>query len=432
MHENQARAVPSSLGANSAPRETFEVLRRAGLQWDRSRLGPTRSLTDIALLAWKQSGNTSTLDARGVPPLQQELLRLTWWSLYACRPHAYASLGLLAAEAVAPHSVLQRAPSGFAANASMAELARLLATSEATRCALGMQGVAETEQVAIDDADRGDADDSYFMNSTCRRFVVVLVSEPPPSRGWCHFHQEVRGLYRLGDVVERPKHQFKGAGSQVMREFNSSIAADYLRTERHGVNNIALLRAILKRRFAREQPLEAAVHIRAGDTIDAPGTSAVQFLCDRNAVGIHTLNPPLLGSYVKPLCYYETVADELHRLGVRTVTLIAGNHNPAGAEPRKSCTYIHAVGALFAKRAQVVYKLNLTADESFAAAARARFFVPSGGGYSALIMKMVRAEGNTVVRGTCKTFAEDFAMLPTAPVGVTQSPAGWLVPTTRK
>ena len=34
----------------------------------------------------------------------------------------------------------------------------------------------------------------------------------------------------------------------------------------------------------------------------------MQFLCDRNAVGIHSSNPPLLGAYVKPLCYYETVA----------------------------------------------------------------------------------------------------------------------------
>ena len=49
--------------------------------------------------------------------------------------------------------------------------------------------------------------------------------------------------------------------------------------------------------------------------------SAVQFLCDRNAVGIHAFNPPLLGAYVKPLCYFESAADELQRLGVRRVSM---------------------------------------------------------------------------------------------------------------
>ena len=150
-----------------------------------------------------------------------------------------------------------------------------------------------------------------------------------------------------------------------MQAFNSSIAAEYLRTDHHGVNNIALLRSILDRRFKHEPPLEAVVHIRAGDTIDAPGTTHVQFLCDRNALGIHWFSTPQLGTYVKPLCYYESAADQLQRLGVHTVTIIAGNHN-AAEPPRKSCAFIHVIGALLINLGfRVTYKLRLTADEGF-------------------------------------------------------------------
>ena len=89
------------------------------------------------------------------------------------------------------------------------------------------------------------------------------------------------------------------------------------------------------------------------------------------------------------------------------------------------------MGALFSRRFLVDYKLNLTADDGFAAAARARVFVPSGGGFSALLLKMVRAEGRTVVRGGCPLFAADFAGLPADSdegAGIAESPRGWLMP----
>ena len=88
------------------------------------------------------------------------------------------------------------------------------------------------------------------------------------------------------------------------------------------------------------------------------------------------------------------------------------------------------MGALFSRRFLVDYKLNLTADDGFAAAARARVFVPSGGGFSALLLKMVRAEGRTVVRGGCPLFAADFAGLPDSDegAGIAESPRGWLMP----
>lgn len=362
-----------------AERETFEVLRRAALHWDRSRIGaPTRTITDVARLpmqrAWDGS-NQSVLDARGVPVMRQELLRLTWWSLYACRPHEYALLGQLDAALVAPRLIVRQTPPGaLATNVTVAELAALRANLDVERC----NALARAEEVqqqprllrvphsvdkTVRDEDIGEQDDSFFFNATCRRFVQGLLRQASPASAWCHFRQEpARALYRLGDIVERAKHQGNGtkAHNQILRDFNSSIAAEYLRANRHGVNNIRLLRAILNRRFANETPLEAVVHIRAGDTIDAPSTSAMQFLCDRNSLGLHASNPPYGGTYVKPLCYYESVVESLRRSGVGNVVLLAGNHNPKGtAGPRKSCAYIRVVGELMQARGlRVVYGLS--------------------------------------------------------------------------
>jgi hypothetical protein len=417
--------APSGAAANSAL-EAIEVLTRAGLRWDRPKLGTVRTFADIALLqVHTHSGNTSSLPVgiANVPRAQQELLRLSWWSLYACRPHEYRPLALLPST-LAPVGILHHLPTTLLGGTlTLAELAVALAPAEALRCA--------RDRPAAGGGGEAHADDSYFFNETCRSLVANL-SQLPPSPAWCRFHAEARGLYRLGDVVERGRHQIKGAGAHVMRAFNSSIAAEYLRTDHHGVNNIALLRSILDRRFKHEPPLEAVVHIRAGDTIDAPGTTHVQFLCDRNALGIHWFSTPQLGTYVKPLCYYESAADQLQRLGVHTVTIIAGNHN-AAEPPRKSCAFIHVIGALLINLGfRVTYKLRLTADEGFAAAARARVFVPSGGGYSALIMRMVTANGGAVLRGGCPLFANDFARFPSGQprdedglVRIRHSSRGW-------
>ena len=395
--------------------ETFAVMKRAGLVWQRQFIGaPTKTLADIAKLPLQRKGNRSVLDA--VPTMQQELLRLTWYSVYACRQQYYHEIDSLVAAHVAPRGILRQLPHGqLGRNASMADLLALRASSnaDAERCAdfarvPGPREPAKREESTGDEY-IGTDDDTFFFNASCRRFMDGMLRRAPPAAEWCQF-QTAPSLYRLGDIVERPRQQEGGsAAKSLFRDFNDSIAADYLRTPNHGVNNHPLLRSILERRFAHVPPLEAALHIRAGDTIEEPGASAMQFLCDRNVFGRHSFSTPLLGAYVFSLCYYESIADELRNRSVRTVAIFAGNHNTQQGGMRKSCAYIRAIGEFFTSRNfHVIYKLNLTADESFAAASRARIFIPSGGGYSALIMKMSRVYGNTVVRGGCTPFAHDF------------------------
>ena len=65
--------------------------------------------------------------------------------------------------------------------ATMAQLAALLAPSEAARCTVASHELVDSPEGA--DADRGAMDDSYFMNATCRALVVDLLRAPPPSPG---------------------------------------------------------------------------------------------------------------------------------------------------------------------------------------------------------------------------------------------------------
>ena len=77
----------------------------------------------------------------------------------------------------------------------------------------------------------------------------------------------------------------------------------------------------------------------------------------------------------------------------------------------------------------MTYWLNESADDGFAAAALARFFVPSGGGYSALIAKMVNFNGGTVLRGGCELLRADFANQQwVSETMIFETPRGWLEP----
>ena len=67
----------------------------------------------------------------------------------------------------------------------------------------------------------------------------------------------------------------------------------------------------------------------------------------------------------------------------------------------RSCGYVHAVGRLLAEEGlRVELELGGRADDDFAAMSRASVFVPTGGGFSALVAAMVRARGGRVLRAT--------------------------------
>ena len=423
------RSEPPRPSLAREAQQTIEVLHRAGLFWDRGRLGNPRTIFDTALLHCSKlscgadspvQGNVTRLEAQGTPLGQQELLKRSWWGVFACRPETYAKLGALPHLHLAPKEVLRRLRAGDEAQlrartASIrGRVASLGALAEwdgrPTRCDAPIEGAPESVP-------------SHFLNQTCLRYVAGLVRSPSPPQGEgrkpsCALHRETRGVYRLGDVVERARHQklTSAASTQILRDFPGSIGATYLQSHGHGANNLTLLHRIISTspRFAARGRLEAVLHLRTGDTIESPQTTVVDFLCDRNSIGVHAYNTPLLGAYVKPLCYYESAADQLWEAGVRTVHILSGNHATLAAQvvpdAPKSCAYIYALGAFLRHRGfTVVPLLNLSADDGFAAAAQSRYYVPSGGGFSALLAKMVAYKNRgRVVKGGCALLSSDF------------------------
>ena len=463
-----AQAVSNAQPLASEAQQVIQVMHRAGLFWEMRKLGTPRTLFEVAVLpcpaaadvmgSWpltqghsgggrigsghessnsasdgngrethreRRSGSigsfhcgVSMLDAARVPERQQELLRVSWWEVFACWPHAYKRLGSLRKLDLAPKDVIRRLRARHHVHKKQQQQQQQQQQWDEMIKNMTLQDLAELASMprarCNHGEDRVNATSSYFMNATCTRLVSDLRMRKPKSQGWCMLHTESHGSYRLGDVVERPRHQTKGAAAIVLRDFPSSIAAKYLNAQGHGANNVALLHQILRKdpRYAGQPQLEALVHIRAGDTIEGPGTPTVQFLCDRNAMGIHAFNPPLLGAYVKPLCYYESAANQLWSRGVRVIHILSGNHAPSGVAKRdtsKSCDYIQVLGAFFSQRFRVEYLLNLSADDGFAVASLSRNFVPSGGGFSALIAKMVQHKRGHVIKGGCELLSRDFA-----------------------
>ena len=86
------------------------------------------------------------------------------------------------------------------------------------------------------------------------------------------------------------------------------------------------------------------------------------------------------------------------------------NYDAAREKPRfpRSCEYLRLVAhTLGAANISVSFHVDTPPDEDVALMARARLFVPTGGGFSALLSKLVRARGGAVLHPSPAEFCGD-------------------------
>jgi hypothetical protein len=187
-------------------------------------------------------------------------------------------------------------------------------------------------------------------------------------------------------------------------------------------------------------PLHAAIHLRLGDVVDAPFGSALpvgapleQRLCRRELDAQPWKLMP--NAYVIQWAAWQGVARRLRALRVRRVHLVASafytpnyrglsrmpqrgadgktdalSYAAAREKPRfpRSCEYLRLVAhSLRAANVSVSFRIDAPPDEDLALMARARLFVPTGGGFSALISKLVRARGGAVLHPSPAEFCGD-------------------------
>jgi len=252
----------------------------------------------------------------------------------------------------------------------------------------------------------------------------------------CDFYHRSWHMYRLGDMVIRPR--MSGCAWHV-RNFPASIATAYL--NRSGVlaamrqgtpraaarpPNLALLHAIAGEHQVGGAARAFAVHLRVGDVIDNDLTPVPKLLCRSVLLG---------GSdkwrgreYTRPLSYYDSLplADEFRKGNFSTLTLVVGGirgwnvdangqvqtgngsagwrrrHSTAPPQthnPWRSCAYVASVAKYLQQRLNVEVAVRSSdPDSDFAFMSHAKVYVPSGGGFSELVARMVSRSGGRVLR----------------------------------
>jgi hypothetical protein len=195
------------------------------------------------------------------------------------------------------------------------------------------------------------------------------------------------------------------------RTFPHSIAVQYM--QRTSTNlNVSVLFDIVRARVHSlslpschlPQPRELLVHVRLGDVFNyGPRSVSVDtFLADftPGPNGYH---------YVMPRRYYEDIIAQLRGkrrgahpsaasvVNVTTVTLFAGYHNGRSSD-RMSEEYLARVRALFVAHGfSTCVRLHCHPDDDVVYSAHAHYFLPSGGGFSRMIGRMVETNGGTVL-----------------------------------
>lgn len=202
-------------------------------------------------------------------------------------------------------------------------------------------------------------------------------------------------LYRLGDMIKYKHHRLnRDLGLNYHKKnFPNSIATEYMLTTNNKSDYPVLLKIISKRNYPRQYTNHLVIHLRLGDVIDNSTHSVNEFLHRPVYVNYSKGNSV---NYVKPIEYYKSIIIKSKLLGISKVIFITGFHR--GKDHTKSLKYLSHIKNLFeSKGFQCQTRINLDPDEDFLIMCNAKYFVPSGGGFSNVITNIVKLKGGMVI-----------------------------------
>lgn len=202
-------------------------------------------------------------------------------------------------------------------------------------------------------------------------------------------------LYRLGDMVRADdilwsRRNTKIGYTMYKKKYPDSIATKYMdRTTE--VNNYSVLLQIVNEYTPKVTCDNCLIiHLRIGDVIDSSDYSVSDHLKGPTP---YKKNSNII--YTKPLSYYITAIKIAKKKKIRNIILIGGYHK--NTNHTKSELYVDTIEKLFRNNNFICKKrINQDPDDDFVIMCNAKYFLPSGGGFSILISNIVRLKGGTV------------------------------------
>jgi hypothetical protein len=205
--------------------------------------------------------------------------------------------------------------------------------------------------------------------------------------------------YRIGDIVT--KYTYDDSRQYHIDNFPDTIATEYIRrnTSSFIIKNYSSLYEIINTRtssISPPSPTTYVIHIRVGDVIDNRSNSVIELLSTRENIWDNYLNFLFL-RYTKPLSFYKNKIEMIKPLGITTIVLVAGSHIKSCY--KKSTLFINCIKSYIEQESglTVSLKLGQNPDEDIMYMSKARFFTPSGGGFSLLIKKLVLLNNGTII-----------------------------------
>jgi hypothetical protein len=200
-------------------------------------------------------------------------------------------------------------------------------------------------------------------------------------------------LYRLGDMVRLDHKEWGRSNSKIgyvmyKKKYPYSIAKKYMdRTKK--INNYSVLLQILNEYTPKVTCDNCLIiHLRIGDVLDNSDYS----VSDHLKRPIPHKNKLM---YVKPLSYYIKTIKIAKKKKIRNIILIGGYHT--NTTHTKSDLYVDTIEKLFRNNNFICKKrINQDPDDDFVIMCNAKYFLPSGGGFSSVITEIVRLKGGTV------------------------------------
>ena len=276
----------------------------------------------------------------------------------------------------------------------------------------------------------------------------LLGSLPQPPAGWDMFSGWAG--YRLTDMFFGNRRELEMGMPYHEQHFPDSIAVQYVRREQaegRGVAQWRLLQSVVNSNVD-ERPSESTlvIHVRTGDVVDQDHENSVLSLLTHQKItsyearfiedddeGCAAEHAPgdaaswdawlsaesqfssshCWAAYVRPLRYYMAVLARTPS-SVTNITLVSGSHFPLSDDGQdhlwqpdmadsemtligsfdKSWRYLHVLQAFFTSHGyHTTLRVGRNPDEDVRYMSQAAHFIPSAGGFSRLIMKLVHLNG---------------------------------------
>lgn len=219
------------------------------------------------------------------------------------------------------------------------------------------------------------------------------------------------GKYRLGDFFHLPE------GKKRHGKFPGTVIDEYYkRTSKP--SDYEVLRDVIdavrsNRRIRTPDDDCCVIHLRTGDVINLSEFTVEQSLAEKRYFQVNEKGKYVKAEwnqYVKTMRYYEAVAKKLRALGINRLEFSysldfkpfrSSKHGPIrdGVDSQaRSVEYVQRVKDFFVGRSFDIATHDLAdADHDFIYMCNSSFFVPSGGGFSKTIARIVKLKGGRVV-----------------------------------